>query len=228
MKAWPLIAASLLAAACTAVEAPPGFQLQCDEDCPDGTSCQNNCCVRPGEKPTCNTMPGFASDAESGIGQPCTGGCFQESGQCQGTCGRSQCYSEELYGLPGGACSWRTPENASSNNCPGGTRNVLGYDALCLQSCTWQNCRPGWRCECSDGDGYSNQTCGCVPDCASAPEVCGPGQTVGGKRCDASTGRCYVAAQCRPVGQACVQSSDCCEVENGHCCGELCAPGACQ
>ena len=230
-----LVLASLYAlglSACADAKIEPGFQLTCnydngdnnsDTNCPEGTSCVNNCCVKPGEAPDCRAHFGYMGNSLE-IGKACTSGCAGTS-DCAGTCQTSICLSQEKYGLPGGTCSYFQSEGQmncafSMTPLPIGVPN----GSICMQECDDRNCRRGWRCDCptnQGGNGSSSGPCMCMPDCGSYPQVCGPGFTVLGERCNAATGLCYTASACRPNGgQACRFGTDCC---SGNCCSGFCA-----
>ncbi len=195
---------------CTGPNCPSQPTPTGDDRCPKGTQCFENCCVRPGETPRCQRYVGSSWGGSEAIGRGCTQGCSDAG--CGDLCpswNAGTCFTEQAFGLPGGACTWDMSK--SSGNCPSGPHPIiasLGNPGICLQSCDWQNCRDGWRCDCSANT--SPPSCVCVPDCASAPKSCGPGRTLLGERCNAATGFCYVAADCLASYRTCQARSDCC------------------
>lgn len=233
MKPALAAVAALLLCACPTETPRAGYQLQCqsysgaapganegppapapDADCPPGMACWENCCVRPGETPTCGALVGHGG-GPSGVGVGCGAGC--DSGDCADSCSVGRCFGEQQYGLPGGSCTWAHQEGGS--NCPGGFRPIAPGtepNGLCLQSCNWRNCRPGWRCACEQTH------CLCVPDCGSAPDLCGPGRKLKGERCNPASGRCFIASDCVGANQACTTTEDCCA---GNVCEDLLGRG---
>lgn len=231
-----LAALGVAASACTMPELD-GFQLECnwndviyeDRDsgdsasasdlCPDNQSCQAGCCVSGDMEPTCHLLLGFGEDGASPAGASCTGGCADYS--CKGSCpgeSAASCLDEKSTGFPGGICTW------PCSNCNGFCAQLPGMaQGTCVSLCeSDKHCRKGYRCDCSQPNefGDSRAQCGCVPDCRrGSPDACGAGRKVEGDRCDNSTGRCYT---CLPLGQGCVEGTDCC---SGSCCGGLCQEG---
>ena len=170
-----------------------------DNDCDGQTDCAD---------PQCATQPGCTLRDD---GQPCT-----LDSQCKG----ARCYSEAVYGFPGGACSNATTCTVGTNaGCNGGTCVESGTFDTCYAACSGAGlaggagaCRTGYSCMDVDLSPTNNNNF-CTPLCTSDAECLPTGNAADG--CNPYSKLCERKSNGLAVyGAACAKNGDC---ESGFC-----------